>query len=303
MDLSDKVKGQAAATAKAMKAAAATHATAARDAAAAQTRIVLADLWHAIRTERTAQIMVAVLVVCLICWELPYAKLILYPFKLFVTMIHEACHALAARATGGNVAFISIAPDESGLTGTIGGLRPLVIMAGYLGTSIFGGLLIWWGRNPVEARSVLQTIGCVLLSLTVFYGGGGWFSFISMLIIASAVVLISRKASQRVCHMFLLMVAVITTLEALISIQDLFLISALSGGATDAKSMEGLTGVPAVVWSILWGLVSLVVLVFAFWFSYRPSRVIPGATMAAQSAGADPSANGSAPTESNSQAN
>ena len=133
--------------------------------------------------------------------------------------------------------------------------------------------MIWWGRNPAEARFVLQTIGCVLVSLTVFYGGGGVFSFISMLVIASLIVIISRKASAYVCHMFLLMLAVITTLQGLVNIQDLFLVSALTSGPSDGKSMEELTGVPAVVWSILWGLISLCVLIFAFWISYRPARV------------------------------
>ncbi len=59
----------------------------------------------------------------------------LYPFKLFVTTVHEACHALVTRLTGGNVQMISISPDESGLTLTSGGFRPLISMAGYLGTA------------------------------------------------------------------------------------------------------------------------------------------------------------------------
>lgn len=284
MEIPDKIKEQvsskaksvkevAAAQAKLVQKAAVAQAGVARDAAAAQARVVLSDLWQALRTERTFQIMVAMLVVCVACWDMPYVSVILYPFKLFVTMIHEACHALVARATGGNVAFIAINPDESGYTGSLGGLRPLVVMAGYLGTAFFGGLMIWWGRNPAEARFVLQTIGCVLLSLTVFYGGGGWFSVVSMLVIAGLIVLISRKASAYVCHMFLLMLAVITTLQGLVNIQDLFLVSALTSGPSDGKSMEELTGVPAVVWSILWGLISLAVLIFAFWISYRPSRV------------------------------
>lgn len=251
-----------------------------QDIAASHAKLVLSDLWHAVRKERTVQIMLLILVASLVCWEMPYVSILLYPFKLFVTTIHEACHALAARFTGGNVASISIAPDESGLTLSLGGIRPIVIMAGYLGASIFGGLLIWWGRKPHEARSVLQSIGSVILALTVFYGGGGLFSFVSMLLIGLAILFIAKNASDLLCHMFLLMLAVQTTVNALVDIETLFLISAQGGAQSDAESMAGITGVPAVVWSAIWGIAALSILVFSLWISYRPDKkkVAPAAT-------------------------
>lgn len=258
--------------AEAMQRAAAAQAAAMGAAASTHARVVISDIWQAIRTDRKCQMLVAFLVFSLIFWDAPYISYVLYPFKLFVTVIHEACHALAARITGGQVAFIQISPDESGVTGSMGGWRPLVVMAGYLGTSIFGGLLIWWGRNPDQARTVLHTIGVVILSLTLFYGGGGAFSFISMLLIGAAILFVSRKASPQLCHMFLLMLAVMTTLEAVNSIKDLFMISVMSDGATDAKTMQEITNIPAVIWSCIWGIVSVVILFYSFWLSYRPAK-------------------------------
>lgn len=242
-----------------------------KDIAASHARLVASDLWHAVRSERTVQIMLVILVLSLLGWEMPYVSALLYPFKLFVTTIHEACHALAARFTGGNVASISIAPDESGLTLSLGGIRPLVVMAGYLGASVFGGLLIWWGRKPHEARFVLQSIGVVIIALTAFYGGGGIFSFVSMLLIGLAILYIARKASDAVCHMFLLMLAVQTTLNAIIDIEVLFLVSAQGGTKSDAESMAEITGVPAVIWSVIWGLAAAFILIFSLWVSYRPA--------------------------------
>ncbi len=240
--------------------------------AAGPAKLVISDLWHAVRTERTVQIMLLFLVLTLVGWNMPYVDILLYPFKLFVTTIHEACHALAARLTGGTVASISIAPDESGLTLSLGGIRPIVIMAGYLGASVFGGLLIWWGRKPQEARFVLQSIGSVILALTVFYGGGGVFSFGAMFLIGLAILYIARKAPDVVCHMFLLMLAVQTTLNAIIDLEVLFLVAAQGGTKSDAESMAELTGIPGVVWSVLWGLVSVGILIFSLWISYRPSK-------------------------------
>lgn len=267
-----------------------------KKAAGAHARLVATDLLHAVKNEKTVQIMLLILIVSLICWKMPFAHIFLYPFKLFVTTVHEACHALVARLTGGNVQMISIAPDESGLTLSAGGIRPLISMAGYLGTAIFGGMLIWWGKRPAEARFILQMIGTVILALTVFYGGGGIFSFVSMLIIGAAILWISRKANDAACHMFLLMLAVQTTLNSVLDIQTLFLASVMGAQHSDARNMEAMTGIPAIVWSILWGAIALCILTFSLWVSYRPgskssqsssdSSFTPGLT--ANSTGQDP---------------
>jgi|GEM_PF-605267 hypothetical protein len=241
-----------------------------KKAAGAHARVVATDLLHAVKNERTVQIMLLILIVSLICWKMPFANIFLYPFKLFVTTVHEACHALVARLTGGNVQMISIAPDESGLTLSAGGIRPLISMAGYLGTAMFGGMLIWWGKRPADARFILQMIGTVILALTVFYGGGGPFSFVSMLFIGAAILWVSRKANDAICHMFLLMLAVQTTLNSVLDIQTLFLASVMGVQHSDARNMEAMTGVPAIVWSILWGAIAVCILVFSLWVSYRP---------------------------------
>ena len=169
-----RVVGEAAAQqAKIVGAAAAQHAKIAGEAAAQHAQLVFSDLWHAVRTERTVQLMLAVLIVSLICWKMPGVSMVLYPFKLFVTTLHEACHALVARITGGNVAVMLITPEEEGVTMSMGGFRPLVIPAGYIGTSLLGALFIWWGRKPEEARFILQSLGTAILALAIFYGGGG----------------------------------------------------------------------------------------------------------------------------------
>jgi hypothetical protein len=240
--------------------------------AASHARLVASDLWHAVRHERTVQIMLAILVISLVCWQMPYVSTVLYPFKLFVTTIHEACHALMARLTGGNVGLISISPDESGVTLSMGGIKWLVSMAGYIGTAMFGGLLIWWGRKPAEARFVLQSLGTAIVALTIFYAGGGLFSFAWMLAIGLTILAVSRKGSDMVCHMFLLVLAVQTTLSSVIDVQTLFLASVNNIDHSDAKNMETLTGIPAIVWSVLWGFIAVAVLIFAFWISYRPAK-------------------------------
>src|SRR5919199_4444095 len=76
-------------------------------------------------------------------WFVPYAWVLAYPFKLFVTFIHEGGHALAAVLTGNSVRSLSVAFDGSGLTetyvapgGTFAGF--FISSAGYLGAPAFG---------------------------------------------------------------------------------------------------------------------------------------------------------------------
>ena len=46
----------------------------------------------------------------------PWGPLVLYPFRLFTTWIHECGHAVMAVLVGGSVASITIEPNGSGLT-------------------------------------------------------------------------------------------------------------------------------------------------------------------------------------------
>ncbi|KAJ1969905.1 hypothetical protein H4R35_006016 [Dimargaris xerosporica] len=52
----------------------------------------------------------------LILWNLPYVKVILYPFKLFTVALHEFCHAAVGCCTGAKIESITVNPDEGGLT-------------------------------------------------------------------------------------------------------------------------------------------------------------------------------------------
>src|SRR5215213_9393849 len=77
--------------------------------------------------------------ITLALWFIPYAEILTYPVRIFVTFIHEGGHALAAVLTGGSVMSLSVHTDASGLTQTTnGGL--IVSSAGYVGAMIYGVL-------------------------------------------------------------------------------------------------------------------------------------------------------------------
>src|SRR5215211_3495482 len=105
-----------------------------------------------------------------VLWFIPYAEVLTYPFRIFVTFIHEGGHALAALLTGNSVASLSVATDGSGLTFTSkGGIISQIFIssAGYLGSMVFGALLLMLIRKTVAARIVLLACAIYVFALTL----------------------------------------------------------------------------------------------------------------------------------------
>ena len=50
---------------------------------------------HALFNQRALLISVVAFVIVLVLWNIPALDFILYPFRLFVTFVHEAGHGLA----------------------------------------------------------------------------------------------------------------------------------------------------------------------------------------------------------------
>ncbi len=109
----------------------------------------------------------------IILWFIPFAEILTYPFRLFVTFIHEGGHAIAALLTGNSVGSLSVALNASGETYTTkGGLisQTLVASSGYLGSMAFGALLLVLIRKAIAARAVLIGSAVIVFALTISYG-------------------------------------------------------------------------------------------------------------------------------------
>ena len=75
-------------------------------------------------------------------WSSPWIQ----PVKIMVVLFHEMSHGLMALLTGGKVLNIFITPDEGGACETEGGMPLLIVSAGYLGSMLFGGLILYLSR-------------------------------------------------------------------------------------------------------------------------------------------------------------
>src|SRR5229473_752342 len=109
----------------------------------------------------------------IILWFVPFAEILSYPFRIFVTFIHEGGHAIAALLTGNSVQSLSVAMNGNGETYTTqGGVfsQMLVSSAGYIGAMTYGALLLVLIRRAIAARFVLVGSAVVVLALTAIFG-------------------------------------------------------------------------------------------------------------------------------------
>jgi len=219
--------------------------------------------------------------ISVLLWFIPYAEILAYPFRIFVTFIHEGGHAIAALLTGNTVSSLSVATNSSGETYTTqGGLisQLLISSAGYLGSMAFGALLLILIRKSVAARLVLLGSAILIFGLTLIYGlfkplfsGVAWsgipFTLLAGSLISVGLVLLARFASAKVASFFVSFLAVQCVLNALFDLKTVFFLSSPFAKPyhTDAVNMANATGIPAIFWAVVWIVLALGIL----WFAMR----------------------------------
>ncbi len=214
-------------------------------------------------------------------WFIPYAEILAYPFRIFVTFIHEGGHAIAALLTGNSVLSLSVSMNGAGETYTSQGgtfSQMFVSSAGYLGAMAFGAVMLVLIRRAAAARVILFASAFLILFLTFVFGflkpifsgpGSSWwsvpFTFIAGVVLSLGLYAIGRWTSERVALFIVSMIAVQCILNALLDLKTVFFLSSPFAPAvpTDAVNMYNATGVPAIFWSVLWIALALGMLLLA----------------------------------------
>ena len=205
--------------------------------------------------------------VLMLLWRIPGLGWVVYPFRLFGTFVHEISHGLAAFATGGSLDRFVVNPDLSGMAWSLGGVRWIVASAGYIGSAVFGALLVLLGR-VVPARALLLVLGVLLALLCVFFVRNV-FGAITGLGLAAALMLAAVYLRGIWSEGLLLVLALQALLDGFGSVIDLFWISTRGGVHTDAHTLAQLTGLPAPAWAVIWGLLSATLALIALRIAYR----------------------------------
>ena len=228
------------------------------------------------------------LLASLLLWNLPYGGLVLYPFKLLATWLHELSHGLLMTVTGSGFDYMLIYRDTSGLsyakTSMAGYGLPFIAAAGYMGTPLWGAVLLVLTPTARRARIALAVLGVLLVasSFTVIAidddgdAFGPWAIGIMGAAFVAAAFVVPARWRRAIAHF----VAAQSCVNALLDIRVLLRPSQVVGGnfagSSDAHNMAAATFGTTADWAVwtwagIWLAWSLGVLYLALRFSGSPA--------------------------------
>jgi hypothetical protein len=194
-------------------------------------------------------------------WNTP----VVYPLKIFVVLLHEVSHAIAAIATGGSIQRIELTLDQGGACFCPGGNAFLTLSAGYLGSVAWGALLLTLATGAAKRhRLALIAVGALLAAMTALYVRTA-FGLVFGLAAGFALIAAACSLPGAFQKGILLVLGLTSSLYAILDIKsDIIDRPELQ---SDAAMLADLTGIPTVVWGIFWiGIACLV-----SWWLFRRS--------------------------------
>jgi hypothetical protein len=186
-------------------------------------------------------------------WHSP----VLVPLKIFVVFVHETAHALATVCTGGRVLSMVVTPWESGAVQFIGGSPLLIASAGYVGSALFGGVMLLLAGRPRWAPAIFASLA-VLFGVVTLWFVRHTFGVVFGLGTATVCGVLAWKRVPGAYYLVDVL-AVMSALYALYDLSDLLRF----GARTDAVILAQMTHVPAFVWACLWSALSVLVIIMA----------------------------------------
>jgi hypothetical protein len=218
---------------------------------------------------------VLALIIVYILWNVPQLGFITYPFRLFVTYVHEAGHSMMTLITGGQVVGFTVSPDGTGLATRIGGNSALVLPAGYLGAAFFGAVLFYLIHTLPITRAISAALGIGLIGFSVAFArpdaSGLPVALIVGVLSGLALLLMAWKVGRNINLLVLNVLAMMTALNGVL---DLFLLAqyssvGLGGVRNDAAafSHEVAPILSGAVWALIWAVLALLMLALSAYYS------------------------------------
>lgn len=203
-------------------------------------------------------------IVALLLWRTP----VVFPLKVFVVLLHEISHGVAAVLTGGAVERIELTSNEGGLCVTRGGWRFVILSAGYVGSLGWGALLLLLATRSRSDRLILGGVGGVTGVLTVLYIRT-LFGFVYGLVASVAMVLAAWKLAPRFSDLALRCIGTVSCLYVVEDIAADLILRSVPG--SDAHALGQITGIPGPVWGVVWMALALGVIVATLRIAARSS--------------------------------
>ncbi|MBR9976735.1 MAG: M50 family metallopeptidase [Bacteroidetes bacterium] len=207
-------------------------------------------------------ILTGLLLLSLFFWH----SVALYPVKLFVVLLHELSHALAALLTGGSIVEIQIDSRIGGMALTRGGWPFVIVSAGYVGSMLFGGIILLLSLRDRMVPVLTIVIGALVLLITLLFVRNA-FGLMFGVAFAAALFAAVRWLPTNWLSLLVQYLGAMSCLYALIDVaRDLL---TFEDRLTDAAILAGMTGIPAIVWGVLWSTLSLLVFILIMRLALR----------------------------------
>lgn len=182
---------------------------------------------------------------------------VVYPLKLLVVFFHEASHGIAAYLTGGSVDHLEVSQEEGGVTFTQGGNRFVILSAGYLGSLIWGGIILMLASRTRCDRYISMTLGVAIVLI------GLWFvrplvSFGQLFVLASGVALLAvgYKLPEQVNDVALRVIGLTSCMYAVLDIKSDVLDRPYL--MSDAAMLAQETGTSTMLWGSIWMTIAII---------------------------------------------
>ncbi len=180
-------------------------------------------------------------------------------FRNVDTLVHELSHALATLLLSGDVMFIHLYADQSGVTyssySTAWKSVP-ISLAGYVGSALFAMLLFFLHSRKKEKAGLVVIAAIALLGLALFVRNGYGMAWCAGFAVISLIIYALSKPG--LIKGFYLLVAFICLVESVISALIILTVALQDPGAAgDAAGLSRTTHVPAIFWGAVFAACSL----------------------------------------------
>jgi len=217
------------------------------------------------------------LLVSLVLWNLPFGGVVLYPFKLLATWMHELSHGIAMLLTGAGFDRMIVYRDTSGLAYARSSVGPLasaiIAAAGYMGTPLWGGVLLIASPDARAARRALLVLAALLVATAVLVvapspdgDAFGQYAVVAMGgVIAACALALPPRWRRGVAHFIAAQACVNALLDIRVLLRPSQVVDGIAAAISDAHNMAlltfGTTATWAVwTWALTWLAWSLIVL-------------------------------------------
>ena len=192
-------------------------------------------------------------------------SLIIYPIKLFVVLLHEISHGLAAIISGGRVVSLNINLQLGGECLIENGNKFLIASAGYLGSLLWGSFLFISGYNYKISLWSTTIISVILLLFMANFITGSTGIVLSIIFII--VLFISPRYLPKFMNSYILKsLGLISAFYAFIDIKED--VVTLTERQSDAMIIAQITNTHPIIWGLLWLLISSVIIFFLFKYAF-----------------------------------